>query len=399
MKISILCHNLSCNGLGRAYLLAKILQRHYKVEIVGPLLGDKIWFPLRDIKDIDYKFIRLTNGRKVYQELKELLKLIDGDIIYTIKPLFTSFGIGVIKKLITGRPLISDIDDLETAFWYRYKNQVSKGRMAKDLFYYLRHPYSLNFYWNSLLCEKMNFLRPNLLVDGITVSNKFLQDKFGGTIVRHARDTETFNPEKFDPKLIKKNYGVEGRKIIMFFGTPGSHQGIEVLIEAINLIGIPNKVGYCPNVMLILVGIDKNNLYDQGVVRLANTKLNNRVKIFGQQVFQKIPELLSLSDIIVVPQKNEPPSIGQVPAKIFDAMAMAKPIIATKISDLPEILDDCGYIIEPDNPQKLADAIQYVLKHPKEAELKGQKVREKCIAKYSYDAMEKVLTNIFKKYE
>ena len=43
MKISILTPDLSHNCLGRAYLLAKILQRRYEVEIVGPMFGEGIW--------------------------------------------------------------------------------------------------------------------------------------------------------------------------------------------------------------------------------------------------------------------------------------------------------------------------------------------------------------------
>jgi hypothetical protein len=42
MKISILTPDLSHNYLGRAYLLAKILQRHYEVEIIGLMFGEGI---------------------------------------------------------------------------------------------------------------------------------------------------------------------------------------------------------------------------------------------------------------------------------------------------------------------------------------------------------------------
>ena len=42
MKISILSPDLSQNCLGRAYLLAKILQSHYEVEIIGPVFGNGI---------------------------------------------------------------------------------------------------------------------------------------------------------------------------------------------------------------------------------------------------------------------------------------------------------------------------------------------------------------------
>jgi hypothetical protein len=48
MKISIISFDMAHNCLGRAYLLAKVLQRKYKIEINGflfPIYGDKIWKP------------------------------------------------------------------------------------------------------------------------------------------------------------------------------------------------------------------------------------------------------------------------------------------------------------------------------------------------------------------
>ena len=80
-------------------------------------------------------------------------------------------------------------------------------------------------------------------------------------------------------------------------------------------------------------------------------------------------------------------------------MAMAKPIIATNVSDLPEILDGCGWIVEPENPEKLVKTIEYVLDNPEETEKMGQEARKKCIEKYSWNVMEKNLIKISKKYE
>jgi glycosyltransferase involved in cell wall biosynthesis len=88
-----------------------------------------------------------------------------------------------------------------------------------------------------------------------------------------------------------------------------------------------------------------------------------------------------------------------VPAKIFDAMAMAKPIIATNVSDIPEILDSCGWIVEPENPRQLAETIKYVFEHPVEAKENGKKAREKCKREYSWNTMEKILIEVFRKYE
>jgi len=117
------------------------------------------------------------------------------------------------------------------------------------------------------------------------------------------------------------------------------------------------------------------------------------------QSFEKVPELLALSDVVVIPQKLSSSTIGQVPAKVFDAMAMAKPTISTAVSDLPEILDECGWIVKPTNSKQLADVIHYVINNSEEAEKMGWKARQKFVEKYSWDAMADTLLAVFKKYE
>ena len=80
-------------------------------------------------------------------------------------------------------------------------------------------------------------------------------------------------------------------------------------------------------------------------------------------------------------------------------MAMAKPIIATNVSDLPQILKGCGIVVEPEDVSGLAEKISWVFSNPLEAEEMGRRAREKCIEEYSWDVMEKKLVAIFDKYK
>lgn len=388
MKISILSPDLSNNCLGRAYLLAKILKRRYQVEIVGPIFGEGIWGPVANDKSIKYKSVKLSGRFKPYWQISELIKHIDGDVIYASKPLFTSFGIGMLRKLKRKKTLILDIDDWQMGIIKeKYKNK-SFMQYLKLLISSAIRFYSMNSYWNNLISEKLiNF------ADEITVSNNFLKKKFNATIVRHGRDTNDFNPQKYDKDLLKEKYKIEGtKKIVMFIGTPRPHKGIDDLIDAINIF--KNK-----EVVLSIIGITNKDKFCEKILKHAKKLLGNRFLVFGIQPFDKIPQFLAMADVVVIPQKKNLATIGQIPAKLFDAMAMAKAIIATDVSDIPEILDRCGWVVEPENPEKLADAIKYVFDHPLEAETMGQKAREKCIDRYSWEAMEKVLINIFKKYE
>ena len=183
------------------------------------------------------------------------------------------------------------------------------------------------------------------------MSNTFLREKFGGDIVYHGRDTHAFDPNKFDRETLRTKYNVhEDDQIVMFLGSPMPHKGITDLIQSVASIKDHN-------VRLFLAGLNDNDPYSIGVARAAKLALHERFRGFEEIPFARVPEILTLADVVAIPQKRDFASIGQLPAKVFDAMAMAKPVVATDVNDLPLILDGCGLIVEPGNPAQLATAI------------------------------------------
>ena len=119
--------------------------------------------------------------------------------------------------------------------------------------------------------------------------------------------------------------------------------------------------------------------------------------VLPKMPFDKLPELLSAADIIAIPQRRTSDSVGQIPARLFDAMSMAKPIIATRMSDIPEVLDGCGYLVDPNEPAQLAEAIEYILGHLDEARAKGQAARERCRRVYDISNLEFGLSKLVEK--
>jgi glycosyltransferase involved in cell wall biosynthesis len=113
----------------------------------------------------------------------------------------------------------------------------------------------------------------------------------------------------------------------------------------------------------------------------------------------KTKSFLAMADLVVLPQRVTRETLAQIPGKVFEAMAMARPIVATAVSDLPEILDGCGVIVPPQAPDKLGAAIDRLLSRPEEARALGQEARRRCQEHYSWDAMERVLDGRLKKWE
>ena len=358
MKVSVLCFDLSSNSFGRAWLLAKSASKFVDVEIVGPSRTGGIWAPMVQM-DIPVKVFSWKRYPAFYQVTHNILEAIDGDVILASKLMPTSFGIGLQKKKSSGKPLIVDIDDWELGFFY---HSGLFGRIGRFLNF--SNPNGLPYVY------RMEQLFDQ--ADAVSVSNRFLKNKFGGTLLPHCRDTSILDPLQFSSSEIKKKIGLAGKKILMFLGTPRPHKGIDDLLIALKQIDNPD-------LCLAIVGAENQ----QELLKGVDDSIRNRVAILSKISFDKLPEYLSAADIIAIPQRLTSDSVGQMPAKLYDAMSMAKPIIATRISDIPEVLDDCGYLVNPGKPIELAEAIQYILHHPDEASKKGRAARERC--KHMYD--------------
>jgi len=369
VKVSVLCFDLSNNSFGRAALLARGLSRFYDVEIVGPSRRGGVWAPMEHV-DIPVKKFTWKRYPAFSCVSQNILEAIDGDVILASKLMPTSFGIGLKKKYSSGKPLIVDIDDWELGFFY---HSGIMGRVGRFLNF--SNPNGLPYVWRmERLVEK---------ADAVSVSNRFLQNKFGGTLLPHCRDTSDLDLQKFNPNMIKEKIGLAGKKILMFLGTPRPHKGIHDLLTALKLIDDPD-------LRLAVIGVENEEEFTQGIDDL----LRSRVVVFPKIPFDKLPEYLSAADILAVPQRKTSDSIGQMPAKIYDAMAMAKPIVATCVSDIPEVLGDSGYLVDPGEPSQLASAIQYILSHPDEAHGKALAARERCQQMYDMKNLESGLQEL-----
>ena len=385
MKVSILAPNVSSNSFGRAYLLAKVLSRNYETELIGPSIGKGIWSPLSGEKSVPVKTITMNGLIRPYFQMKQIVRMVDGDIVYCSKPLLTSLGVGLYLKKNSAKPLVLDIDDWELGF---AKDQFFRkdGLNIRYLLSSSVYPYKAYSIWNFLVMER--FIR---FADEVTVSNSFLQEKFGGRILWHGRDTSTLDPTKYKGEVIRNKYKINSQaKVIMFLGTPRPHKGLIQLINSVNLLRDSR-------ITLVIVGVD-DNPYSKELTKYGKNTLGDHLVFFGQQPFEKVPEFLSMADVVAIPQEKGHSTLGQIPAKIFDAMSMAKPIVATNVSDISHILEGCGWIVEPGNVELLAEAIQYFLDHPQEADETGRLARQRCIQYYSWDSMENCLLELFNKF-
>jgi glycosyltransferase involved in cell wall biosynthesis len=217
------------------------------------------------------------------------------------------------------------------------------------------------------------------------VSN-FLQSKFGGTKIVHGVDIYAFDPCRLGKLEARRNLGLDDdSKYILFSGMPREHKGVEELIKSVVNLNLKN-------LRLLMVGGDIQNSYYKRLLSLGGECILS----FGPRPHSEMATFLAAADIVVLPQRKTVFSEAQVPAKVFEAMAMAKPIISTNVSDLPEILDGCGIIVKSSlDTMVLESQIEMLLDDMLESSVIGARAREKCISQYSWDTMEKKIVPIF----
>jgi len=79
-------------------------------------------------------------------------------------------------------------------------------------------------------------------------------------------------------------------------------------------------------------------------------------------------------------------------------MACGKPVIATRVGGLPEVISDRrnGLLVSPGNSQELADAIQYLLAHQQEAQKLGMEGARRVAAEFSTEVVVDKIEGIYK---
>jgi glycosyltransferase involved in cell wall biosynthesis len=361
VKISVLAFDLSDNATGRADLLARLLASRWDVEVVGPRFGRSVWWPAVG-GAVPHEAVAVDGARRYPRfagRWRELVARADGDVLYASKPRPTSYGAALLARRRRRRPLVLDVDDWEVGFFRRSGAGGTVGRALN-----LRNPNGLPWTW---LMERL--VRH---ADAITVASRFLQRRFGGTFIPHARDTDTWDPARYDRAAARARLGLRAEPVVMFLGTPRGHKGVDDLVEAMGLVG--------GDARLILVGADPGS--ESGRRWAARP----RVHVVGEIPFDDVPRYLVAADAVAVPQRATSDTVGQVPAKLFDAMALARPIVSTSVSMIPEILEGCGVLVPPGDTVALAGALRRLLDDPAGAAELGRRARERCRERYSFAA-------------
>jgi glycosyltransferase involved in cell wall biosynthesis len=174
-------------------------------------------------------------------------------------------------------------------------------------------------------------------------------------------------------KLKENNY-------LLFFGFIRDYKGLDVLVEAMNLIKDQDEI------KLIVAGefYEDEKRY---LKLIAKYNLSDRIILFKDFIpTLEVKYYFSVCDAVILPYRNATQSgIVQM------AINFNKPVIATNVGGVSEVIvnDETGYIVEKENPEALAKAIKrfYIENNKNKFSKNISKLAEKYSWKYFVNGM------------
>lgn len=166
------------------------------------------------------------------------------------------------------------------------------------------------------------------------------------------------------------------KKIILYSGHLYAWKGAGVLLEA------TRRFSEADNLQFIFIGGTEKDVKEFNQKSLG---LNN-IMIVGHRSHSEIPFWLGAADVLVLPNsaKEDISKFWTSPMKMFEYMASSKPIVASDLPSLREVLNENNSVlVEPDSPEKLAEGIKKILDNPElSGKISGQALRD--VQKYSW---------------
>lgn len=170
-------------------------------------------------------------------------------------------------------------------------------------------------------------------------------------VITNGVNRELFQPRLRDEKLQEK-WGVAGKFICGYCGTIGMASGLHIVLDAAKRL----KEQGIHDVVFLLVG---DGAFRASLQQQARTDQLDNVVFCGRQPKEAMPDFLALSDVCLVHLRKTDLFTTVMPSKIFEAAAMAKPILNGVQGFAAKFMEkaDAGINIEPENSHQLVDKL------------------------------------------
>jgi glycosyltransferase involved in cell wall biosynthesis len=223
-----------------------------------------------------------------------------------------------------------------------------------------------------------------MLFDGIvtatpTIASRFPTDRT--VVVRNFPSLQEFDSEGGVPYDDRPRH-------VLYLGAMHEKRGLYDMVDAMDAIDAAHDV------RLRLAGA----LRPTDVDALAKCGGWKRVDALGWCERPRIVEELSHARVGLVVLHPIPTYVDSLPIKLFEYMAAGIPVVASDFPSWRTMIQraDCGILVDPQDSEKIADAVQWLLEHPVEARAMGARGRQAVREEFNWESESRKLVELYR---
>ena len=176
-------------------------------------------------------------------------------------------------------------------------------------------------------------------------------------------DYDLFNPQKTNPSNLRERLGLGHEFLYLFYGRPGVSKGVEYLIQAVPTISkkIPNSR------LLLILSPDPKRRYNHILRMIKDLGVGKETILLEPVDKESLPDYIMSVNCVVVSSLSEGFGFTTV-----EACAMEKPVVASDVGSLPEVVSGKYVLTPPRSAQAIADGVYSI--YIDEVEDRGKKI-------------------------
>jgi glycosyltransferase involved in cell wall biosynthesis len=213
------------------------------------------------------------------------------------------------------------------------------------------------------------------------------------SVIPPAVDTTIFNPNVLGDHKRRELGMDKDTPAILYCGNWSEWKGVEILIKSMVKV-----IKLFPEAKLILAWGEPYDWYNERKIIINNMiqKLGLSNNIIEVGICGDIEKLMAVSNVYVAPFITTE-RVADRPLSILEAMACGKPIVATNVGGIPEIVENGknGFLVRPRAPLELAEAICMLLEDKILAERMGRKGAEYVFKNCNIEAITAKYDNLY----
>ncbi len=205
-----------------------------------------------------------------------------------------------------------------------------------------------------------------------------IHSRYGVPLAKMSEVPNGIRRDLFEPgprdNDVRREFGWGDRFVILYLGTHGMAHALHVVLEAAFALRAESHL-----LAFVGEGADKDRLK-----RIAAEKRLTNVCFIDQQPKYRVPLFYAACDLGLVPLRDTPLFQDVLPSKIFEYLAMERPILLSVDGQARRLVEDSGggVFVPPEDSDSLVEAIRRLAGKPQEQRAMGRAGREFVLRHY-----------------